>query len=258
MDLEDRLLVETAEGVRIEFSLAGIASRILAATVDGLIQIALIIAVAVIAGELFSVDAPWSGATPDDREVLIWLAFVQASAFVVFFFYYVFFEMVWSGRTPGKRATGLRTVQSGGGPVGLKPSLIRNILRLADVLPVVYAAGLVSIAVTKRNQRLGDLVAGTVVVRERKPETPAESSEFAKPVTIDSGLTNWDVSAVTELEMSTVRQFLARRAGISLTARNQLAADIAQRLRPKVRGGETEQSDETFLEKLASIKTARG
>jgi uncharacterized RDD family membrane protein YckC len=258
MDLEDRLLVETAEGVRIEFTLAGVASRILAATVDGLLQIVLIIAAAVIAGELVSLENPWDGGVPDDREMLLFVAVVQAAAFVVFFFYYVFFEMVWSGRTPGKRAAGLRTVQFGGGPVGLKASLIRNLLRIADVLPVVYAAGLVSISVTKRNQRLGDMVAGTVVVRERKPEAPSEPSEFAKQESLDPALKTWDVSAITEFEMTTVRQFLARRAHISEAARYDLADDLAERLRPKVRGADVNSSNEKFLEDLAAIKAARG
>ncbi len=252
-------MVETAEGVRVEFSLAGVGSRILAATVDSLIQVVLVFALVLVAAEATSIESPWDGGTSDDREeMLIFAALVQAVIFVVFFFYYIFFEMVWSGRTPGKRAAGLRTVQLGGGPVGLKASLIRNLLRLVDLLPVAYGIGVVAIAATKRNQRLGDLVGGTVVVRERKPELPSLIPRVAVDTFLDRSLRAWDVSAVTEFEATTVRQFLARRDTIAPHARQELARELAQRLRPKVRGFDASEGDETFLEKLVAAKTARG
>ena len=87
------------------------------------------------------------------------------SAFLIFFVYDVAFEVLAGGRTPGKRWNGLRVVRTGGQPVGFVSSTIRNLLRVVDLLPGFYLVGIVSILVTKRNQRVGDLAAGTIVAR---------------------------------------------------------------------------------------------
>lgn len=182
------------------------------------------------------------------------VALVVAFAFLVNFGYDVAFETLASGRTPGKRWTGLRVVRADGGPVTFSTSAVRNLMRLVDGL-FAYAVGVVAILVSARNQRLGDLAAGTVVVRERR--APAEEwarHEHHVPV---EDLRTWDVSAVTTEEVATVRRFLDRRAELTAEARGRLAHEFALRLRPKVAGAPDDLPPETFLEHLAAAKAAR-
>jgi uncharacterized RDD family membrane protein YckC len=242
VDFEDRLSITTAEGVDVELTLAGLGSRFAAALVDAVIQTVLLVAlVGVFAG--FGWLGGWGAA-----------AYAVAS-FLVLFGYDVAFEVLASGRTLGKRWNGLRVVLVGGYPIGFTASAIRNLLRLVDFLPSAYLVGCASILVTARNQRLGDLAAGTLVVRERRGTTeppplltaPAEASPHA----------GWDVSGITAGELATVRSFLERRDTIDLTARRQLGHTLAERLRPKVTGAPPELGGERFLEALLHTKTQR-
>ncbi|MDQ1461287.1 MAG: hypothetical protein QOI08_2771, partial [Actinomycetota bacterium] len=155
MALDDRVTIATPEGVTLELVLAGVGSRFVARLLDTVIQLGIILALA--AGVAFS-SAP---------------GFVRAIAsvviFLVIFGYDVPFEVMNGGRTVGKNAAGIRVVGVLGEPVSLLTSAIRNILRIVDFLPVLYAAGVVCMVATGRDQRLGDLAAGTIVVRDRFP-----------------------------------------------------------------------------------------
>jgi hypothetical protein len=176
----------------------------------------------------------------------------------------VLFETLASGRTPGKRWTGLRVVRLDGGPVTFTTSAVRNLLRLVDGL-LGYAVGVVAILVSVRNQRLGDLAAGTLVVVERRaPERGRErGAAFAgAPSPAPRGptpgeLLTWDISSVTADDLVTVRRFLERRPELTAEARARLARDFAHRLRPKVAGAPDDLHPETFLEHLAAAKAAR-
>ena len=176
-------------------------------------------------------------------------------AFLVFWGYDVCFEVLASGRTPGKRWNGIRVIRSGGQPIGFLASAIRNLLRVVDFLPSVYLVGIISIFVTSKNQRLGDVVAGTVVVREhRAAQRPFRSYVATAPV---QGGIGWDVSAVTAEETAAVRSFLERRHEIGGGARYELAATMAARLKPKVAGAPEGLRDEQFLEQLVLAKSTR-
>jgi uncharacterized RDD family membrane protein YckC len=165
-------------------------------------------------------------------------------AFLLFVGYDITFEVLASGRTPGKRMNGLRVVREDGGPVTFPISAVRNVLRIVDILPGTYLVGIASILIAKRNQRLGDLAAGTLVVRERKvappplwlPERPAPAM---------------DTSSLDEVELAAVRSFLARRHELSADARVQLAAELASKLRPRIGGATADAPDEVFLERIA-------
>ena len=100
--------------------------------------------------------------------VYIGIAIAVLLIFVLLWGYFIFFELTWNGQTPGKRAAGVRVLTSRGEPVTLVHTLVRNVLRIVDALPSFYMVGVISILVTRRSQRLGDLAAGTVVVRERR------------------------------------------------------------------------------------------
>jgi len=181
------------------------------------------------------------------------IALFAMAAFASLYLYDVLFEVLASGRTPGKRMSHLRVVRAGGAPVDLPASAIRNLLRLIDILPGAYLVGIVSILVTKRNQRLGDLAAGTLVIRE-----PAKSPQSERRRDVPNhAMLEWDVSAVTPEELAAVRRFLERRDTLDARARRELAHRLEQGLRAKVAGASPELSSESFLEALAMSKASR-
>ena len=247
---EDRISVATPEGVTLEATLAGVGSRFVAGVIDQLLRWSLLLALVALMAILqedFSEDG-FSGA---GTVVLI------VAIFFVQFGYDVLFEVLGSGRTPGKRWTGLRVVKKGGTPIGFLASALRNILRIVDSLPGFYLVGILSVMFTANNQRLGDLAAGTIVVRERRQTTALPTSPAASgPAPTDSAL--YDVSAVSAEELATVRRFLERRSTLTPEARDRLAHDMATRLGPKVVGPPRQWEPEAFLEYLVAAKAARG
>src|SRR4051812_40364926 len=133
--------------------------------------------------------------------------------FLVWFGYDVLFEVLANGRTPGKRACGLRVVRSGGQPIGFVASSVRNLLRLVDGPLTSYIAGIVSIVVSKRNQRLGDMAADTLVVREppapgrapsweRRPDTVPAPPPAPWERAVNGSGDQWDVSAISQEEFA--------------------------------------------------------
>jgi uncharacterized RDD family membrane protein YckC len=245
---DDRVTIATPEGVDLDLRLAGLGSRFVATTIDLLIQSAIIVAagLALVGVEIFSEESVVSGAGAAVFSVVLFLIIAG---------YDILFEVLASGRTPGKRWTGLRVVRSGGQPVGFITSTIRNLLRLVDFLPFSYLVGIVSILVTRRNQRLGDVAAGTLVVRERVGDVH-RARPVPPPGVLDAELA-WDVSAITGDELAAVRSFLERRAGLTSEARVLLAERLAERLRDKVPGAGASGGNEAFLEQLAAVKAAR-
>jgi uncharacterized RDD family membrane protein YckC len=243
---EDRISIPTPEGVELELVLAGVGSRLVSSIVDGLLKAVILLALFIVSGVF----------APDESG--FFLALLIIAAFVVFWGYDVAFETLGSGRTPGKRAAGLRVVRLGGEPVGFLASAVRNLLRIIDMQPgFLYAVGAVTILFSQRNQRLGDLAAGTLVVRERRAPLP-----FARPAVPDFATADryaaWDVSGVTAYELVTVRRFLDRRWQLDPGARNRLSWELAERLRPKVAGAPPNLHPEQFLEALAEAKASRG
>jgi uncharacterized RDD family membrane protein YckC len=242
MVFEDRLTIETPEGVSLELTLAGVGSRFASALLDYLIQTIILVALALVLIYGVGVDP---GAS----------AFAQAlwalGYFVIFNGYDVGFEVLNSGRTPGKALNRVRVVRESGAPVTFATSAVRNVLRVVDILPGTYLVGMISILVTRRNQRLGDLAAGTLVVRERRtlPAEPQISPSVQAPA--------WDTSAIAGEELDTVVAFLARRYALDSGARSQIAAELAGRLRPKVGGAVAGEANEMFLERLVAAKRSR-
>ncbi|HEX2045100.1 MAG TPA: RDD family protein [Gaiellaceae bacterium] len=248
MRYEDTITILTPEGVELELTLAGLGSRFVAVLVDTLVKTAVLVGLGLLfAGGAFRTDA--------DEGLLgaVYLVLV----FLVLFAYDILFETLASGRTPGKRWTGIRVVRLEGQPVGFLASSVRNILRLVDFLPFGYALGTLAILGTAKNQRLGDMAAGTLVVRERHGAAVADwAARLAAPAV--AGAPGWDVSAVTADEVATVRAFLERRFELTDEARARLGATLAERLRPKVAGVPDDLHVEAFLERLAAAKATRG
>jgi uncharacterized RDD family membrane protein YckC len=250
---DDRVTIPTPEGVDLDIVLAGLGSRFAATLLDLTIQVGAIFALAMALGV---------GA---DNGYVVSLFLVLA--FLVVFAYDIVFETWNNGRTIGKLAAGIRVVRSSGQPVHFMGSTVRNLLRVVDFLPFFYTIGMISIIVTGRNQRLGDLAASTYVIRERRSAAGASprtavgvaASGWAPPAATDAAYLRWDVSLVTADEVATVRRFLERRASLEPHARAQLGWDLASRLRAKVAGVDDQAAatPELFLEGVAAAKTAR-
>jgi uncharacterized RDD family membrane protein YckC len=233
--------VRTGEAVEIRYELAGLGSRFLALVVDMLAQFA--IAFALLLG--FGLAAPGLSRLPlAGKNATAWLvAFVILLLFMIFFGWFIVFETWWSGRTPGKRALGLRVVRDGGFPLDAGAAVIRNLVRVAEAVLGFYTISAISALVSKENKRLGDFAAGTLVVRDRADAVPDLDAYLARSARSDLGL-----SADDRL---LAERFLARRAALDRSARQRLAARIAERIRPTLREPYPQLDDEALLEFLA-------
>jgi uncharacterized RDD family membrane protein YckC len=271
-DYQDRLRIATPEGVPVDLMLAGVGSRFAATLIDltfkGLLVLVLTL-LAVLLGDLG-------------------IALVSVLGFLVYFGYDVAFEVLADGQTPGKRWTGLRVLREDGRPVDLLSSVVRNVVRLVDGLPLSYLPAMVSILVTRRNQRLGDLAASTIVVREPRDggsvadervtsTAPAPAASAAGPTFGGFGLPPGvgdlapvgsagatatadvlDVSAVGAEDLAAVRGFLDRRVLLADDVRADLARRIAGALAPRVGGATEHLGDEELIERVSAAKARHG
>lgn len=231
--------IVTPEAVALEIDPAGAGSRMVAVLLDHLIQALVLIPLTAF---VFASASPGSGSI---------VAFVSIS-FVLLWGYFPLFEGLWRGQTPGKRAQRLRVVLADGQPVTWTAVLIRNLVRLVDFLPGMYAIGTITMVLSRRAQRVGDLAAGTIVVREPAVEAPAPLllPEERGPVAAatPSGI---DVSRMTDREYGLIRAFLARRDTLDQGARFELAEQVAAAVRPRVDGRFPPSNAERFLELVA-------
>jgi len=233
--------VLTPERVSLQYDIAGIGSRCAAALIDAVIQGAVLTAAGlVLGGAAVLLDA--LGGRVDDFVGGLLIALFVLFFFVVTLGYYIVFEILWSGQTPGKRATGIRVLRENGYPIRPVDAAIRNLVRLVDGLPVGYALGVLTMLFNARAKRLGDFAAGTIVVRE------GSHSVLASPDGIASDLPRAPVLQSDDATL--VRDFLVRRSGMDPNARLELANRLARAL--ATRYGLSPAADpEAFLEALA-------
>lgn len=243
MELDDRVTIATPEGIELQLQLAGPASRFIAGATDFVIQNVAVILLALLTGALTGGGA------------LNAAGFVIGE-FVITFLYPILFETLAGGRSPGKRATHLRVVRDDGAPIDLPASATRNLMRAIDGPLLAYLPTVISIIASARNQRPGDIAAGTLVIREAPPRSPGRSQTLAAPpVALPEG---WDVTAVTPQEIAAVRRFLERRETLERHSRHALAVRLATGLGTKVAGAQLTGDPERFLETLVALKSARG
>ncbi|NUR35544.1 MAG: RDD family protein, partial [Gemmatimonadaceae bacterium] len=200
--LEQTVDVETPELVLLSYSVAGVGSRVLAALTDYAICAVALIALVV---ALIALEPRLPSATPAG---ISWAAAVLILAqFAVLWGYYVLFEGLMDGQTPGKRIHRLRVVREGGFSVTFGASAVRNLVRFVDMQPVFfYLVGLGSILATRRGQRLGDLVAGTIVVREAL--RPPRAAAIAPSTALDASETPTLQTALSEDEFRVLDRFM--------------------------------------------------
>ena len=238
---EDVLIIETPERVPLHFALASIGNRFIACAIDHAIQalaLGLILISAAVLSSFSFIERNISSAPKWVFAVMVLLLFL------VFAGYFAFFEWIWNGQTPGKRWLKLRVIREDGRPITFWEAAVRNLLRSFDMMPVpFYSIGLISVFSTPRDQRIGDMVAGTVVVREREAEAPAFAQVFGAPVSDPALRRSFkpvdfqaSLSSLTEAEIQVVETFLRRRWDLDDVPRQWMAwrvsLPILYKLRP--------------------------
>src|ERR1043166_6789116 len=182
---DETLIIETPERVPLHFALASIGNRFLACAFDHFLQVFIILAVFL----LFAWLGEGAGLFERVKDAPKWVvAVLIVLLFLIWSGYFVLFEWAWNGQTPGKRWLRLRVIREDGRPVTFWEAAARNLLRIFDMEPFpFYSIGLISVFVSSRDQRIGDMVAGTVVVREREAQAPTFDQVFSAP-TSDAAL----------------------------------------------------------------------
>jgi uncharacterized RDD family membrane protein YckC len=237
----DELVIETPERVELYYTRAQVGNRFLAAALDHIIQAVVMVAILLavwMAGDTF--QTIWQG-------LGTWaLAIVIMATFAIYTTYFIVFETIWNGQTPGKRVFRLRVIREDGRPIRFYEALVRNLLRTAlDSQPVIavplYSVGIVSIFLSPRSKRVGDYVAGTVVIRESETRAPSlddvlelARDEARKLRDLDNAPFTIDTSQLSVADELAVRAFLRRRHDLGERVRtvlgNRIAASLAVKL----------------------------
>lgn len=260
IETEEILIIETPERVPLSFALASIGNRFLACALDHFIQFVILFILGWIASFASSFKFDSASAADVPRWVI---AIILIAIFLVITGYFAFFEWLWSGQTPGKRVLKLRVIREDGRPITFWEAATRNLIRIMDMMPIApipfYSVGLISTFVSSRDQRVGDLFAGTVVVRERQDEAPSFKSVFTTSIS-DSALRRsqkrvdftGDISPLTDAEIEVVETFLRRRFDLADRQRIWMAWRVALPLMYKLKPGYDlkDFTYEGFLEEL--------
>jgi len=256
----DQISIDTPELVSIEMPLAGIGSRFIALLIDYIIWSVAFFLLAMVGLLLSPALKAFNKLSAQWAEAIF--------IFVIFLFnwgYFTLFEAFWNGRTPGKKMARIRVIQRSGRSIGLVESMARNLVRYVDQIPFFYAVGVITMFITRQHQRLGDLAAGTLVVRDREPETPlwgeSSSRTFTAQIFATSAIPEphhavtlpaLGIGKLAAPDLEVLESFFSRRLDMSLETRALLAGRIAAAIQAKSGLGIPEgASVETFLEATA-------
>jgi uncharacterized RDD family membrane protein YckC len=248
-----QLIINTPEQVSLHFELAGIGSRFMAFLIDTLIEglaylVLFLIGLAIIAvfpgsAALASVGTKWT------------IAILIIAAFLVYSGYFAIFETWWHGQTPGKRYVGIRVVKDTGRGITGGEAMSRNFLRIVDSLPAMYLLGLITMLVSKEKKRIGDYVAGTIVVHEKI----ADEKEMSFPKLEENTVAQDWVTRLTAQDLEMIESFLQRRFTLEQGPRYVTGSRMAEHM--KAKSGvvaEPGESHEDFLQRVAtSIRNSR-
>ncbi|MFN8501742.1 RDD family protein [Kouleothrix sp.] len=250
--MDDRYFIDTPENIEFAYDIAGIGSRFLAAIADtlliGIAQVAIFLLIGLVSSASGIASSLGGG---------VLLAFGTLLAFVVLWGYYIVFELVWNGQSPGKRLVGLRVVREGGRPITFAGSAIRNLIRIVDFLPALYGLGVVVMFIDRRARRLGDLAGGTLVVKERRNVTLASLTAPSAGVLPaprpgeplpEPSMPN--IELLNDRDYTLIQEFLQRRSELGGDARKRLGAQLAAGMQARL-GLEAAGDPERFLQDIA-------
>jgi uncharacterized RDD family membrane protein YckC len=243
----EKLIIETPEQTSIEFPLAGIGSRFLAILIDSLIQGAVVFVLVLIflgLGFGFSI-----GGLAGSQSAAVWIiAILILSYFLLRYGYFILFESIWNGQTPGKRLTNIRVIRDSGQPITAIDAVGRNLLRIVDELPLAYGVGVLCAWISPQSKRLGDYVAGTVVVHEKPFETVAPL--WGAPG--QASAHQYGASRLSLEEFALVETFLSRRSALEAGVRYDTAASIVRRIESRLSLPLERPSPEKLLEEISN------
>jgi len=250
----DQHTIETPEQMTLDLPMAGIGSRFLAMAVDTLIQIGIGL-VALIVVALLGVTGALSGI----QQSSVWLvAGLVILIFLLMYGYFAIFEIIWNGQTPGKRIAGIRVVKDSGRPLTAAETIGRNLLRIVDQLPGFYAIGVLVALLNAKNKRIGDFIAGSIVVREAslselKPVWQTPNADAARSTPPLGG------AKLSIEDLALIDTFLNRRHNLAPEVRSRMAHQILDRLKPKLLLPDDDNSSaESILESLAYERRSTG
>jgi uncharacterized RDD family membrane protein YckC len=272
-EYSDQLNIETPEQVELEFSIAGLGSRFVAILIDSVLIAGFYLAVFLVLALVFSSAMAAGGKAGDELDTAgkwVLAAFIFLN-FLLVWGYFALFEGLWRGQTPGKRVMKLRVIKDSGRQITFFEALARNLLRFVDYLPGMYLVGVITMLCNKRNKRLGDLAAGTVVVHERLDEQPLlfqTSTTIVAPVSFgpqpfqQEQLAPWakpapvffPADAVAKLgvqDLLVIETFFARMLDLPLETRAAMAYRIAGQLAAKLGQPLPEGNPERIMESIA-------
>ncbi|MEJ2717201.1 MAG: RDD family protein, partial [Deltaproteobacteria bacterium] len=250
--------IETPDHFELHFQLAGIGSRFLAYLLDKLIQFGVffgllfvILLAALVAGKAGALTV-WLG---EVAHTLVGWAVAGAILVygVIAIGYFIVFEYLWSGSTPGKRSQGIRVIRKDGRPITFLDSAIRNVLRFVDIFADVYPIGLVVMFIDSRNRRLGDLTAGTLVIMDHELRQPSVEEPGEDPRVWETQIRQ-AMHEMTPEDYHLLTTYLSRREALEPKYREELAKEICNRLfKDSARSGASLSDLESALEILASL-----
>ena len=246
------LTIQTPEKVGFQYLLGGLGSRATAFILDTGIRV-LFLSVIFLG---FRLTAQWIPVL-DPSGVLSglsknWIIALGVIAYgLIDLGYFLLFEALWNGQTPGKRQQRLRVVRLDGAPIGLLGSAIRNILRAVDILAGVYPIGLVVMFLSQKSQRIGDYAAGTVVIVERSRGMPKVETSVHESHAEPRGDIETHISTLRPKQYQVLKSFLKRREAMDSDHRQHLARLLAQRLLERWEiSYKLDISYESFIEKV--------
>lgn len=242
-----RLEVETADHVVLRYDLAGGGNRGFAALVD------FVLATMIFIGAIFMFTLLTAAIGFQTASLFFGIAVLLT--FAIAWSYFILFEWLGNGQTIGKRIFGLRVIADDGAPASFTAVLVRNLLRVIDFLPGFYGIGLLAIVVSSRSQRLGDLAAGTFVVRAPRPQLDYFSLRTVTPVGDGAQVA---VRVLPGEAQRLVREFVAREAKLAPDHRARVAKQLADRLRPYARDVDPTLNDVELIRAIARSLRASG
>jgi uncharacterized RDD family membrane protein YckC len=226
MNFFNRVKVRTPESVELEFTLAGIGNRTVALIVDYLIWGAVLIGILIV----WSIVSVQLSRYINIDNVELWLTAISILiVFTVYTAYFVFFETLWQGQTPGKRYAKIRVIRDDGQPVGVSQALLRSLLRPFDD---ILFLGMLLIILGKREKRLGDWAAGTIVIQEERPIAAASFSVSDEARSLANDLLQTaNMSALLPDDFAVIREYLQRRYSLDSRAKSDLSLQLARQAR---------------------------
>jgi len=246
VQVDESLRIETPEQIALELPIAGVGSRFLALAVDTLLQLF----VGTIGAFALAIVLPLALSVAPDWLRMLGPAVAIFFLYAIYWGYFAVFEIVTSGRTPGKRVAGIRVIKDNGRPLRAYEAIARNFLRVIDFLPAMYAFGVITMLLNRNSKRLGDFVAGTIVVHDKPLDIVA--TDWGTTLTAAETIGAHQAAQITAQELVLVESFLRRRLELDPLVGDDMAAQIVRRIGDRAGTPPPGMTNVEFLESLAA------